>query len=261
MANPADPPEALLTIGAFARTSRLSIKALRLYDENGLLTPALTDPSTGYRYYAPGQLERARLVAWLRRIGMPLARIRRVCAVAETDAAGAAREIAGYWRQVEADTAARRELAELLIVQLSVKEAAMPAKTGAPLQIRYAALADRGLIREENQDAVFAGPHLLAVADGFGGRGAEAGRAAIDALRALDERAYTDSPASTGVGAGDLLNVLRDAAAGADRASAEWVRKWCPPGLPGNFGRYLTDYPQALIDFGRALASAEPARG
>ena len=47
----------LLTIGAFAKASRLSPKALRLYDELGLLTPARVDPDTGYRRYAPEQLE------------------------------------------------------------------------------------------------------------------------------------------------------------------------------------------------------------
>jgi hypothetical protein len=42
----------LLTIGVFAKASRLSPKALRLYDELGLLTPARVDPVTGYRRYA-----------------------------------------------------------------------------------------------------------------------------------------------------------------------------------------------------------------
>ena len=69
----------MLTIGEFARASRLSPKALRLYDELGLLPPARVDPYSGYRFYQPNQLERARLVAWLRRLGMPLARIRVVC--------------------------------------------------------------------------------------------------------------------------------------------------------------------------------------
>ena len=44
----------LLTIGAFAKASRLSPKALRLYDELGLLPPARVDPMTGYRLYSPG---------------------------------------------------------------------------------------------------------------------------------------------------------------------------------------------------------------
>jgi PPM family protein phosphatase len=63
----------LLTIGAFSRASRLSPKALRLYDSLGLLAPAHVDEVSGYRFYRPDQLERARLVAWLRRLGMPLA--------------------------------------------------------------------------------------------------------------------------------------------------------------------------------------------
>jgi hypothetical protein len=40
-----------------------------------------------------------------------------------------------------------------------------------PLAIRYAAASDRGLMRERNQDAGYAGPALLAVADGFGPAG------------------------------------------------------------------------------------------
>ena len=43
----------LLTIGAFARASRLSPKALRLHDELGLLRPACVDPVSGYRLYDP----------------------------------------------------------------------------------------------------------------------------------------------------------------------------------------------------------------
>lgn len=80
----------LLTIGAYARASRLSPKALRLYDDLGLLTPARVDPVTGYRWYDPAQLERARLVAWLRRLGMPLARISEVC---DLDPSAAANEV------------------------------------------------------------------------------------------------------------------------------------------------------------------------
>ena len=71
----------LMTIGAFARASRLSAKALRLYDELGLLPPARVDPASGYRFYAPAQLEQARLVAWLRRLDLPLARIREISAL------------------------------------------------------------------------------------------------------------------------------------------------------------------------------------
>ncbi len=40
-----------MSIGEFARRSRLSANALRLYDELGLLPPARVDASSGYRYY------------------------------------------------------------------------------------------------------------------------------------------------------------------------------------------------------------------
>ena len=39
----------LLSIGVFSRYSRLSMKALRLCDRRGVLTPADVDPDTGYR--------------------------------------------------------------------------------------------------------------------------------------------------------------------------------------------------------------------
>ncbi|MEV5576431.1 MerR family transcriptional regulator [Spirillospora sp. NPDC052269] len=194
----------LLTIGTFARASRLSPKALRLYDELGLLTPARVDPVTGYRLYAPAQLERARLVAWLRRIGMPLARIREVC---ELEPEAAAQQVHAFWAEVEADTALRRDLAGFLIDHLSRRDTAMP---GTSLTIRYAALSDTGLVRESNQDTAYAGSRLLAVADGFGSGGAPASAAAVDALKPLE--------IGEALPAGDLLNVLEDAIEQANRA-------------------------------------------
>jgi DNA-binding transcriptional MerR regulator len=68
--------ESLMPIGEFAAGSRLSQKALRLYGENGLLTPAWVDPESGYRYYRSEQLREATLIAFLRRAGMPLVEIR-----------------------------------------------------------------------------------------------------------------------------------------------------------------------------------------
>ena len=70
--------EDLIPIGQFARASRLSPKALRLYDENGLLPPARVDPDSGYRFYRLEQLREATLIGLLRSAGMPLAQIRRV---------------------------------------------------------------------------------------------------------------------------------------------------------------------------------------
>jgi len=192
----------MLTIGAFARACRLSPKALRLYDELELLRPARVDPHTGYRYYAVGQLEQARLVAWLRRLGMPLARIREVCAL---EPAAAAREIRAYWARVEAETAVRRDLAAFLVDHLTEQ----PRKDTTMLELRYFAHSDRGRVRPANQDTAYAGTRLLAVADGFGPAGAPASSAAVEALRFLD---------TAEVPAGSVLNLLEDAVQGATEA-------------------------------------------
>jgi DNA-binding transcriptional MerR regulator len=66
----------LIPIGEFAAASRLSLKALRLYDENGLLPPTRVDGDSGYRYYRPEQLPTATTIRLLRACGMPLAEIR-----------------------------------------------------------------------------------------------------------------------------------------------------------------------------------------
>ncbi|MEU4742023.1 MerR family transcriptional regulator [Actinosynnema sp. NPDC023658] len=199
----------LLTIGAFARASRLSPKALRLYDELGLLTPARVDPLSGYRLYAPDQLDRARLVAWLRRLGMPLARIRVVCAL---DPGAAAAEVRAYWARVEADTATRRGLASLLVEELARGQ--LPGKdTTVDLTLRYAVRSDRGLVRDSNQDVGYAGGRLLAVADGFGARGEPLSAMAIDALAPLD----------TAIPAGELLNTLADAVHRAGAAVGDYL--------------------------------------
>ena len=68
--------ENLIPIGQFSEASRLSPKALRLYDDNGLLPPARVDPDSGYRYYHVRQLEQATMIRLLRRAGMPLDEIR-----------------------------------------------------------------------------------------------------------------------------------------------------------------------------------------
>jgi DNA-binding transcriptional MerR regulator len=111
-----------MSIGEFARRSRLSPKALRLYDELGLLTPVRVDDSSGYRYYVADQLEPARLVAALRQLQMPLAEIK---AILELEPAAAARAVAEYWDAVETEHSARRRLAALLVDRINGKRSVM----------------------------------------------------------------------------------------------------------------------------------------
>lgn len=68
----------MLKIGEFSKLSRVSIRALRRYDEAGLLTPVSTDPFTGYRYYSERQLPIANRIRALRDMGFPLAAVREV---------------------------------------------------------------------------------------------------------------------------------------------------------------------------------------
>ena len=62
-----------LLAGRFGALTQLSPKALRLYADQGLLVPDRIDPATGYRYYAISQAATARLIARLRRLGLPMA--------------------------------------------------------------------------------------------------------------------------------------------------------------------------------------------
>ncbi|MGC2486323.1 MAG: helix-turn-helix domain-containing protein [Acidimicrobiales bacterium] len=111
-----------VSIGEFAQRSRLSIKALRLYDELGVLSPARVDAASGYRYYDLSQLPDARLIAILRQLDFPLAFIKELLG---SDPLVIAQRVQEYWREVEVARIAQRSLAEYLINQLSGKEPTM----------------------------------------------------------------------------------------------------------------------------------------
>lgn len=76
----------MLTIGEFAQVTGLTIKALRHYDERGLLVPAEIDPVSRRRRYSGGQLHDAVLVKALRSAGMPVEAVRQAL---QQDPAGA----------------------------------------------------------------------------------------------------------------------------------------------------------------------------
>jgi DNA-binding transcriptional MerR regulator len=111
-----------ISIGEFARRSRLSLKALRLYDERGVLVPSRVDQASGYRYYDTAQLDDARLVVMMRELQLPLAAVKELLA---RDPADAAARIAEHWRDAEAAHDARRELADYLISRLRGKRSVM----------------------------------------------------------------------------------------------------------------------------------------
>src|SRR5688500_12305775 len=64
-----------LGIGAAARATGLSVKAIRFYESSGFV-PAPQRTGSGYRHYTDADLRRLRLLRQMRVLGMPLAEIR-----------------------------------------------------------------------------------------------------------------------------------------------------------------------------------------
>jgi DNA-binding transcriptional MerR regulator len=88
-----------LTIGQAARLAGVTPKALRHYDQIGLLRPAEVDPATGYRRYHGEQVERARLIRRLRDLELPLDEIRRLL---DLDEAALTEALRAHRRRIDA---------------------------------------------------------------------------------------------------------------------------------------------------------------
>jgi DNA-binding transcriptional MerR regulator len=136
--SPANP---LLSIGVFARRSRLSMKALRLHDRLGLLTPADVDPGTSYRRYRESQLVTARLIVMLRRLDMPLARVAEIVSV--PGPLGAER-LTSYWEAFERRVAGQRELMAHIRSRLSGGEEGF-----GPCEIRQREVPEQLVLSEQ----------------------------------------------------------------------------------------------------------------
>jgi DNA polymerase-3 subunit beta len=120
----------LVSISAFARRVGLTPSALRFYDDCGVLRPAVVDEGNGYRYYAPDQEPRARLLRDLREIDLPLPEVRRVLDGA-AEAAGAVVE--AHLRTVEQKAVSTRQAAQRILAGLSSTTAKSPRVTlGGP---------------------------------------------------------------------------------------------------------------------------------
>ena len=65
----------MFRIGVFARICRVSVRTLRLYDEMGLIKPALVDEESGYRYYEMEQLRRVHRILALKDLDLSLEQI------------------------------------------------------------------------------------------------------------------------------------------------------------------------------------------
>jgi DNA-binding transcriptional MerR regulator len=62
----------MLTIGEFSSATRLTVKALRVYHDEGLLVPERIDAVNGYRYYGDESFRKARIILILRDLGFSI---------------------------------------------------------------------------------------------------------------------------------------------------------------------------------------------
>ena len=198
------PVSELWSIGEFSRRSGLTPKALRLYDELDPLTPTQVDPVTGYRRYACDLLGPAQLVATLRLLGMPLARIRTLLGL---DPSSVADHVEAYWRQVEADHGSRGEIVADLVKDLRKEDKPVDSTT-TPLHAEVGVSHRQGA-REHQQDAVLVQPDLFGVADGFGDRDDDLAGAVLAAFAAGGFEAAAAAARPGGDHTGTTLTAVR----------------------------------------------------
>jgi DNA-binding transcriptional MerR regulator len=113
----------LMPIGRFSRLTGVGVKALRHYDEVGLLVPAAVDDETGYRFYSVDQVDRAEAIRLLRRLDMPLEEIR--SALAAGDPAELREALVSHQRQIAIRDAALRASRDKLQRLIDGKETIM----------------------------------------------------------------------------------------------------------------------------------------
>ena len=164
-----DPTRQLLTIGDFAEQARLTPKALRIYDEIGLLRPADVDPLNGHRRYRAGQVRVARLIGMLRGADMSLAEIGLLLADLDRDRELATARLERHLMELEARHTGRRFLIRHIHAILREEDQPMfpiqtrhvPAQRVMSIQRRLRAPETDAFIEEAK--AAFAG-HLGGVA-------------------------------------------------------------------------------------------------
>jgi DNA-binding transcriptional MerR regulator len=131
----------LIPIGQFAALTGLSPKALRIYQDQGLLTPAEVDPDSGYRYYSVWQVDIAARIALLRRAGVTLGDIAAFLADPSTD------RIEEWRLALDAEVAERRRMLDHIaqLTRLEETSAMTTTATNATLERAIPVLASLDL--------------------------------------------------------------------------------------------------------------------
>ncbi|MGX1702600.1 MerR family DNA-binding transcriptional regulator [Microbacterium sp. NPDC055357] len=146
----------MLKIGEFAGLTGLSVKALRHYDEAGVLVPAEVDGRTGYRLYADGQVRAGMVIRALRDAGVPLPE------VADVVGGGKALEVLEQHRLRVLKEREREDLAfrdaegvlRALAVVVDVTERTMPAQHFVG-QVLAVPVDDVDAVSDEDANEIF----------------------------------------------------------------------------------------------------------
>jgi DNA-binding transcriptional MerR regulator len=146
----------LMTIGRFSSLTRLSVRMLRHYDTHGVLVPAVVDAATGYRRYAPHQLEDAAAVRNLRDVGFGVSAIGALLDARGTPAWTRALQL--QYAELQRDVRDARERVSLIArllehgdtpMSITVTRATVPAMTVVALRGTVPTYADEGRLWEQ----------------------------------------------------------------------------------------------------------------
>jgi DNA-binding transcriptional MerR regulator len=118
----------MFRIGEFSRIARVSMRLLRYYEELGLLRPAHTDSSNGYRYYSAAQLAQLNRILVLRDLGLALEQIARVVqdGISAEELRGMLLMRRAEIEQSQAELAVRLRLLESRIASLETEHEGVP---------------------------------------------------------------------------------------------------------------------------------------
>jgi len=119
--------ENMLKIGEFSKLSMLTVKALRFYEKEGLLSPVRVDEWTGYRYYETDQLAAAARIKALRQLGFSVDEVRACLSSPDRSALLSA-------KAQELEQAHRRLAAQLSLLYYLMEETGMETKYQAVIK-------------------------------------------------------------------------------------------------------------------------------
>ena len=161
--------ENLIPIGRFSRMTRLSVKALRHYDELGLLAPAVVDRFSSYRYYTYSQANRAEAIRLLRGLDMPLDRIRELLESEDPDIS--VKLLEEHRGELEDRLERHRRMLTFIERLIQRKERVMPYE----VQIKELAAQHAAVVRRHTTAATIG----QEISQGFGLLGEAIGRAQV----------------------------------------------------------------------------------